>query len=385
MDGDGKLDLSEQNLIQLLPQLMSAGLMELNVGYNNLTFLPNLPSTLILLECHSNQLLFLPNLPYGLESLVCSNNQLTNLPALPNGIKVFHCDDNQLNNLPKLPDALTEFACQNNQLTALPKLPINLEFLECQNNQLTALPEIPINLEFLECQNNQLTALPEIPSSLYRLNCNTNKLLVIPPLKMLRELDCGNNQLSNIPSSNLIKLICNNNKLTNFPINFPNTIRYLDCRNNLLTIIPHLNNVAPLAFADCRENRISGFRRGTRMPIGIHLPSHISLIDIVDIKIDVNNLSLNSLIRYKNYLMLGVGAYTDAINERKQTLREVEERGYVENFKLVSGKHGEIQTSTGVIQSQHTNLIKSFITGAIGGTKKNAQNRRKKWTHHKRK
>jgi phenylalanyl-tRNA synthetase beta subunit len=105
----------------------------------------------------------------------------------------------------------------------------------------------------------------------------------------------------------------------------------------------------------------------------------------VDIKIDVNNLSLNSLIRYKNYLMLGVGAYTDAINERKQTLREVEERGYVENFKLVSGKHGEIQTSTGVIQSQHTNLIKSFITGAIGGTKKNAQNRRKKWTHHKRK
>ena len=107
--------------------------------------------------------------------LECNYNQLTALPELPSSLTLFYCEQNQLTTLPELPDSLTELHCSSNQLTNLPKLlPASLTWLSCSNNQLTNLPELPAILTNLNCCSNQLTALPELPTSLTWLMCFGN-------------------------------------------------------------------------------------------------------------------------------------------------------------------------------------------------------------------
>jgi Leucine-rich repeat (LRR) protein len=317
-----KLDVSNQNLLQLLPQFLPLGLTHLYCDGNLLTSLPTLPSSLKSLSCFKNQLTGLPDLPDGLESLHCNNNLLTVLPDLPNSIK--------------------EFSCENNQLEELPKLPINLEFLDCSNNKLSNL-EPPPNLRILNCNNNRLTVLPRI----------TNKR--------------GNKVMGD-------------------------HMEYINCRNNLLTVFPKIPLLRTnLKLVDCRENPISVIDG----ILGLYL-YQTSVNQLADIKIDVNNLSLNSLMKYEEYLTNAIGLYESVIDERKQTLHEVKEREDVENLKLVSGsinagKNKEIPVSgtNEAIQPGYTDLIKQFVTTAKGGrrTKKCAQKGgwKKKWTRNKNK
>jgi len=131
-------------------------IIEISLDFKRLTYLPNLSRFTCLksLNICYNNLTSLPELPKSLEELYCRHNQLTFLPELPESLIYLHCSDNQLTFLPELPKSIKYLNCAYNQLTFLPKLPENLRHIICYNNQLTFLPELPkINLR-LNFENN---------------------------------------------------------------------------------------------------------------------------------------------------------------------------------------------------------------------------------------
>ena len=108
----------------------------------------------------------------GVTELYCPYNNLTYLPPLPSTLKELYCHHNQLTYLPKLPSTLEYLYCHHNQLTYLPKLPSTLIKLDCSDNQLTYLPELPTTLGVLDYANNKIQNIPDIPYSITTCWCN---------------------------------------------------------------------------------------------------------------------------------------------------------------------------------------------------------------------
>jgi len=132
------LDIHAKNIQSLDGLEYFSSLKFLLCQYNQLTALPVLPLSLVVLECHNNMLTALPALPSGLSNLSCAYNQISVLPALPPGLDVLHCDTNQLISLPVLPAGLAVLYCRNNQLTELDITGLmELEALHCSGNSMT--------------------------------------------------------------------------------------------------------------------------------------------------------------------------------------------------------------------------------------------------------
>jgi hypothetical protein len=111
---------------------------------------------------------------------------------------------------------------------------------------------------------------------------------------------------------------------------------------------------------DCRNNNISeidGFPRNN---------------ELININIDINNLNLESLEKYKNYLTQTVEHYRNIIGEKNQTLHNINERIDMKNFKIVSGNNKEIRVSgtSEAIPRGNVDLIKSYITDRVGGSRR---------------
>ncbi len=236
------VDVSNFNIFDLTGIEYFDNLDTLYSTFNQLTSLPNLPNSILYLDCSDNSLTSLPTLPSSLIELNCSNNQLTNLPSLPNNLSYFECSTNSLVNLPTLPNSLKYLFCNYNQLTSLPSLPNNLLSLGCSTNLLVNLPTLPDSLQSLSCGPNQLTSLPSLPNNLLTLSCSVNSLVNLPTLpNSLQSLDCDNNQLTSLPSlpTSLVVFYCDYNSLTSLPT-LPNSLNYLHCDYNQLTSLPSL-------------------------------------------------------------------------------------------------------------------------------------------------
>ena len=151
----------------------------LNISRNGLKYLPDLTrfKNLKKLNCPDNELTSLPNLPSTLEELNCSNNKLTFLSFLPQNLKALNCSINKLTSL-ILPENLLSLECSNNKLTSLQTLPQNLKALYCYNNKLTSLQTLPQNLNILYCSNNKLTSLI-LPENLEELYFHNNPIYEI--------------------------------------------------------------------------------------------------------------------------------------------------------------------------------------------------------------
>ncbi len=108
---------------------------------------------------------------------VCRLN-ITSLPELPSTLMRLDCSDTQLSVLPKLPSELKYLECANTQIITLPAFPSTLRILICANTQISILPELPSELKLLYCENTQLTVLPELPSGLQYLNCFNTPLII---------------------------------------------------------------------------------------------------------------------------------------------------------------------------------------------------------------
>jgi Leucine-rich repeat (LRR) protein len=214
-------------------------------------------------------------------------------------------------------------SCKN--LTELPDLPPNLRDLFCDDNQLTALPALPPSLYMLECNNNRLTSLPDLPHLLNSLFCNNNQLTVLPTLP-----------------PNLTELMCDNNQITVLPA-LPKSLRYVTCSgNNIIQI-------------DCDLSSLN-----------------------IYIELNTNNLNLDSLKKYKEYLIRLVKSRRLPQDKIEPILRNIDERMALKNFELSSGKNKEIVVGNEAIQRGNMDLIKSYITDRKGGrkTKKSRKTKR---------
>jgi len=154
----------------------------LDVAENNISDLQGVQAFqhLTYLSCSGNQLSSLPELPSTLVWFKCNDNQLTQLPSLPQSLRILNCDENQLAELPELPTSLGKLSCNVNELVQLPNLPQSIIFLSCSNNQLMELPELPISLKTLIAENNQLSCFDKFSDKLTTLEILGNLFTCLP-------------------------------------------------------------------------------------------------------------------------------------------------------------------------------------------------------------
>ena len=218
---------------------------DLSCGFKSIASLDGVQyfNNLKTLYCKDNNLTSLPKLPSTLIMLSCDNNLLLSLPVLPNKMRSISCDYNQLTSLPIMPDSMAVFTCTHNNITSLPTLKPILKYLYCSNNPLSSLPTLPSKLQYLHCSSNQLTSLPSFSNILYDLICDYNLLTSIPSLpSTLNSMSCGNNLLTTLPilPASLKYLYCNNNQFISLP-SLPSNLNTLDCSNNsTLNCLPFL-------------------------------------------------------------------------------------------------------------------------------------------------
>lgn len=96
----------------------------------------------------------------------------------------------------------------------------NLTYLDCGYNQLTNIPSLPHNLKYFNCGLNQLTSLPALPDSLISLFCMWNQLTSLPSLpNTIKYLSCQGNNLTILPAlpDSLVNLSCFSNQLSSLP------------------------------------------------------------------------------------------------------------------------------------------------------------------------
>jgi Leucine-rich repeat (LRR) protein len=97
----------------------------------------------------------LPDLPADLCVLICSGTRITSLPTLPASLLVLHCDQTPITELPELPPRLEQLYCYKTAITTLPDLPATLEVLWCYSIPITVLPDLPELLQ-LYCMDTPL-------------------------------------------------------------------------------------------------------------------------------------------------------------------------------------------------------------------------------------
>jgi Leucine-rich repeat (LRR) protein len=141
----GRLNVRNMNLTSdelcTILDYMPDTLIEINIFNNKIT---NLPFSLCSM------------FPF-LEILDCGQNKLTSLPILPRSLIQLRCHGNMgITKLPDLPSTLTVLDCWLCNLTALPPLPEGLLELDCAHNRLTTLPTIPKSLEIITYNYNSL-------------------------------------------------------------------------------------------------------------------------------------------------------------------------------------------------------------------------------------
>lgn len=129
----------------------------------------------------------------GETGLDLSGLGLTSLPEhLPPLVTRLNVSDNQLTTMPNLPSSLTGLDARNNRLTTLPPdLSSSLTYLYVRNNRLRTLPDLPSSLTYLHVGDNPLTTLPE---TLLQLSSMSQIYLGSHPLQVLQDIQRSVNQ-----------------------------------------------------------------------------------------------------------------------------------------------------------------------------------------------
>lgn len=138
--------------------------------------LPPLPKIKILSLIGNTDLEYLPDLPDTLVKLNCKGcKNLRKIPKLPSSLKLLDVTEcSSLTYLPDLSKSLEDLICTLCvKLEKLPSLPVSLITLTCNTCNFKYLPELPPKLELLEvnkCKN--LIKIPKLPKSLIELKCD---------------------------------------------------------------------------------------------------------------------------------------------------------------------------------------------------------------------
>jgi N-acetylneuraminic acid mutarotase len=141
-------------------------------------YLPNL----YYINCSNNQITYLPQLPSSLNGLYIGNNQISFWPNIPSQVTQLKIDNNPINSIGSIPSTIVNLDVSGCNLSSLPALPANMYALWCNNNNLTSLPALPAALQYITCTNNSIAFLPTLPNDLGQLNALGNGLYCIPNL-----------------------------------------------------------------------------------------------------------------------------------------------------------------------------------------------------------
>jgi len=203
-----------------------------------LTSLPELPLTLLKLNCNDNLLTGTFSIPSGLTLLMCSKNEID---------KFEFSDDSELENLDCSNNLLSnkeEHHEEDGEIYAEIDFPLKLKILECSGNNIKFLHiNKLVNLSYLNCENNPLEFINSDNPDLFYLNVNNCKLTELKLNDTLQELFCENNNISQLESlpRDLTILNCSNNNLTDLP-QLSNNLEVLICNGNDLHFLPELPN-----------------------------------------------------------------------------------------------------------------------------------------------
>lgn len=161
-------EMTEEDLKRLFS--LSPNLTHLLIAPYEMKALPDLPKTLLELDCSCGSLESLPKqLPTTLRKLSCSNNSLKELPPLHQiPLEELCCGHCPLETLASLPNTLKNLFCAGCPLSQGfgEKLPDLLEKMNCSGCQLLqGLPEqLPSALRYFNCAGcGQIQKLPSIP------------------------------------------------------------------------------------------------------------------------------------------------------------------------------------------------------------------------------
>ncbi|MFY7965268.1 MAG: hypothetical protein ACOVO1_10255, partial [Chitinophagaceae bacterium] len=217
--------------------LNSTKLEDLDVSYNLLTNIPNLPNSLKGFDCSNNRLTTLPQLPINLEFLNCAKNNISVLPTLHNNLTVLICSYNKITNIPVFPVNIYRLECDNNLLTSIPIIPANAGVINFTSNLLTSFPNIlrkaqAFDYKLVHFGNNRITTLPLIPrdSITYDLNIGYNPISDISTVFKLRleSLDVSGLPITRLPDTikAIYNFICNHNQINKLPYISANSLSF---------------------------------------------------------------------------------------------------------------------------------------------------------------
>lgn len=272
-----------------------SNLTSLDISYNQISNVNNLPANLQQLIANDNLLSNWPNLPANMQTVSLSNNNVgnipTNLPATMQSIACVNCNINSVtSNLPPnlwglqldqnsitnlngpLPVNLITLTLSNNPLSTLPTtLPLSLQSLSLEQTNITSIPNLPQSLIYLSLKNTAVSVLPNLPDSLNNINirnCPINNLPDKVP-SMCATLDIWGTNISCIPMKNFsmsnyqTTIICDTNNIKCSPYehflfkdtsNFASVFYLPLCNPNSLTPCPINWNISGKVFEDANTN-----------------------------------------------------------------------------------------------------------------------------------
>ena len=152
--------------INFIPNLSRfTNLITLTLLRCSIKILSTLPNSLETLIITRSGLEYLPNLENTrLIEILCSHNNLKSLPKFPDTLILLNVSYNKLTTITDLPDSLKEITLSNNQIEKIQRFPNNTRIINVNYNFLTELPTIPEKTNELMCNHNKLVSMPEIKS-----------------------------------------------------------------------------------------------------------------------------------------------------------------------------------------------------------------------------
>lgn len=166
-------DLNELNSLETL-----------DISYNNLIKLPELPSSLTELVANNNRLKALESSLENLLRLDISHNKITNFSKFDK-IKTINISHNKISTIYCKYDNVTNMICSNNPISQLPEMP-KLKSLDCSNTNICQIFDF-MNLTNIISNNSNLSKLERIPrlESLEVIQTKIDKLKYFSSLKVL--------------------------------------------------------------------------------------------------------------------------------------------------------------------------------------------------------
>jgi Leucine-rich repeat (LRR) protein len=226
-----KKKLSKIDALEYLLQLLTPCTSALYLTGINVPRIPSLKhlTNLTHLDLSWNELRELPEMPEGLDWLMCSRNRLTSLQGIPSTVRTLIGDSNKVRVVSGLPAGLIKMCLADNRIEHIESFPPTLQLCYVSYNNLQEFPPFPDTIEVLSVMSNNLRELPpRLPASLQTLLCDGN-----PRLSVLPEMP-----------GNLVRLSVQQCNISRFP-RLPDTLSVLDIRD---TPVLHMENIPEYLF-----------------------------------------------------------------------------------------------------------------------------------------